>query len=497
MRLVCFLPGEKAQSSKTTADAGKDVPLASPSTRDADKQATSDVPLSGGPSKEPETKEAASGFAEGQSQDALHVDEFNAMDIASDIAKEVVKEVGGSSGQLETPKEVEGSEEKAATTNKEPAQEIDSPAGSPRADLFLHDPSLVKDVAPRRKKKKLAKKAVAPSSSSSHERTPSPLREEDVVDIPSSTEKSIPDPDPVFESNVSESSDMDDLAEGSEGSEESEDVSGGSQGKSSSDVFAGIGDIVRLPSFTPSKLLTSSHPSDSEPLRESEDQGEKLPYEKVSSDADLGKKLPEDQGNGSQSQAREEASGPGLSKHSLFPDAQGVPRWSVWARNVPILRVIQEHFPLTFANFSASRLVGGSLLDVLGGIVLSLQETSVRDFSEEKYEDMTSSITDMETFGLDLQWLRDRLEQVRSTKLLSASLFKIQASEAQIAEAKETYEKYKQLLADAKEKVSALKEGHKLLLEDHKALEAIPKISLTDAEPVLPSSDLFSQKFVK
>ena len=120
----------------------------------------------------------------------------------------------------------------------------------------------------------------------------------------------------------------------------------------------------------------------------------------------------------------------------------------------------------------------------------------MRDFSDEEYEDIASSISDMERLGLDLQWLRDYLSRVRATKMLFSSLFEVQASEAQFAEAKETCEKYRQLLAEAEEKAVVLEANHKALVQHHQALEAQPKTTLSDVAPVLPPLDLFSQELL-
>lgn len=84
---------------------------------------------------------------------------------------------------------------------------------------------------------------------------------------------------------------------------------------------------------------------------------------------------------------------------------------------------------------------------------MCLQGMKVRDITEEKYDDVISSINDMEVFGIDIGWLREHLEKVCSMKTLFASFLKVQQSEAQIAEAKA---KYEQLLAEAKEKIYVL-----------------------------------------
>lgn len=157
----------------------------------------------------------------------------------------------------------------------------------------------------------------------------------------------------------------------------------------------------------------------------------------------------------------------------------------------PVLRALEQQNPQTFVNCTAGRLVGGTLFDLLAETIMCLQRLKVKDLTEEKYEGVLSSIKDMEVFGINLRWLRDYLERIRSTKTLFASLAKIHTSTAQITEAKEKHER---LLAEAKQKVSALEASHELLVKEHQVLEATPKVTLSDDEPIRPPTDLISRK---
>lgn len=124
-------------------------------------------------------------------------------------------------------------------------------------------------------------------------------------------------------------------------------------------------------------------------------------------------------------------------------------------------------------------------------MMVRLQGTKLKDFSDDKYENVVSSIKDMEVLGIYLGWLREYLDKVRSTKTLCTSYFKIKTSEAQIAEARE---KYEQLLTEAQAKISVLEAIHELLVKEHQVVEAAPKVTLSVEEPILPQVDLIAQK---
>lgn len=149
-----------------------------------------------------------------------------------------------------------------------------------------------------KKKKKLKKKfqdtvrgsaadtsAATTSTSLPRDRTSSPPHDASIIDLPSSTEKDTLTSKVIPGAEAGDSSEMDDLGEYNK--EDDED----SKGKSSSDIFEGIGDIFPLPfssskgvfymgdyasEFTSSKLLIPSHPSASELNFADANQGERL-----------------------------------------------------------------------------------------------------------------------------------------------------------------------------------------------------------------------------
>lgn len=149
--------------------------------------------------------------------------------------------------------------------NTKPAEEIESVARS----LGLEPPPFVTEGSSEQKKKKLKKKFQAATTSSSppRDKTPSPPRDPSIVEIPSSIEKDTVTSKVISEVEAGDSSEMDYLAEDEEEQDEE------SKGKSSSDIFVGLGDIFPLPFFsskgdyaselTSSKLQISSHPSHS------------------------------------------------------------------------------------------------------------------------------------------------------------------------------------------------------------------------------------------
>jgi hypothetical protein len=387
------------------------------------------------------------------------IDAFNALDIASEIAKEAVKGAADASGLSKENIEEKkvASEEEKDGMNTGPAIETESPLR--RSDFEPSSANLkLKGVAEGSSKPKRSLRKI--SDIEEPATPPSSPRDTTVVDLPSSTEKSRPKD--VGSPNAEEEASL----------EMDEEQGNPFKGTPSGDTFAGIGDIP-FPSYfskedlhfgdfaqkpvTP-KMLTSSHTSDS---------GLNFPDQRPEDTIDVPDVEAEDY--------------PQHCQYFMLRDKEMKGRhWRVRTPCKRILNSLEEQYPNLLINFKASRLLGGSALDLLCEVVVCLQQLRVKDFSLGRYNDVISSVVEMEHFGLELGWLRVYLKKVVNATMLFTKLYQIQRCEEQIVE--------------AEEKVAKLKVRRELLLEDKANLEVAEKIELSDDDLIFPEIDLIASR---
>ncbi|KAL6952176.1 ubiquitinyl hydrolase 1 [Sarracenia purpurea var. burkii] len=122
-----------------------------------------------------------------------------------------------------------------------------------------------------------------------------------------------------------------------------------------------------------------------------------------------------------------------------------------------VLKRIHDHHNATFIKFSmTSPILQTSLLESFASFIDSMTATKVNEVNNEALRLAILSIEDFEQVGLDLSWLKQRLDEAKRVNKLSESLVSVKSYESAVTVARAKVRELEEGLAKAKAEMEVM-----------------------------------------
>ncbi|KAG5549824.1 hypothetical protein RHGRI_014961 [Rhododendron griersonianum] len=135
---------------------------------------------------------------------------------------------------------------------------------------------------------------------------------------------------------------------------------------------------------------------------------------------------------------------------------------SYWVSSEALLLLEKIHslHEVTYVKFSMKgQALPTVLLESFAAFIASMSSTKVNELNEEALRLAANSIEDFEQVGLDLRWLKQRLEEAKVVKKHSESVNTVESCTSALEVARATVESCTSALEVARAKVRELEEG--------------------------------------